>query len=154
MPSASDLEDDLRLEAQLCFTLYSATLAVGKAYGPLLAGLGITYPQYLAMLALWEEDGLTVGALGERLHLASSTLTPMLKRMEAAGLVRRTRDAVDERQVRIGLTSAGQEMRERARHLPCGITQAMGLPLDRLERLRDDLQALRRELDAAAEGGT
>lgn len=146
--------DNLDLEAQLCFALYAATLAVGKAYAPLLAELGLTYPQYLVMLALWQEDGSTVRALGERLHLASGTLTPMLKRMEGAGLIRRTRDARDERQVRIGLTPAGRDLRARATHLPCGISRAMGLPADKLARIRDDLQAIRRSLDAAAGAGS
>jgi len=144
--------DNLVLEAQLCFALYSATLALGKAYAPVLAELRLTYPQYLVMLALWREDGLTVRALGERLHLNSGTLTPMLKRMEQAGLVRRTRDKQDERLVRTGLTQAGRDLRARALHVPCAIAEVMGLPVERLLQMRDDLGELRQALEAAAPG--
>jgi len=139
--------DNLHLEAQLCFALYSATLALGKAYGPVLAGLGLTYPQYLVMLVLWQEDGLTVRALGEQLHLHSGTLTPMLKRMEQAGLVRRTRDKQDERLVRTELTQAGRDLRTRAQQVPCTIAQFMGMPTERLMQIKDDLQELRQSLE-------
>src|ERR1700733_13776837 len=98
-----DEKDALKLDSQLCFALYSTTHALTKAYAPLLERLGLTYPQYLVMLVLWESEGLTVKELGERLQLDSGTLTPLLKRLEAAGLVRRERDRRDERQVRIGL---------------------------------------------------
>lgn len=141
--------DSLGLEAQLCFALYSATLALGKAYAPILAGLRLTYPQYLVMLVLWQQDGLTVRALGEQLHLNSGTLTPMLKRMEQAGLVRRTRDKHDERLVRTELTEAGRSLRTRALHVPCTIAGAMGLPVGRLVQIKDDLQEIRQSLEAA-----
>jgi DNA-binding transcriptional ArsR family regulator len=97
----------LLLDNQLCFALYSASLAMTKLYKPLLDELGLTYPQYLAMLVLWERDGLMVSELGERLSLDSGTLTPLLKRLEAAGLVARIRDVQDERRVHITLTPAG-----------------------------------------------
>jgi len=144
--------DNLALEAQLCFALYSATLALGKAYAPVLAELRLTYPQYLVMLVLWREDGLTVRALGERLHLNSGTLTPMLKRMEQAGLVRRSRDKRDERLVRTELTLAGRELRARALHVPCAITEVMGLPIERLVQMRDDLVGVREALETATAG--
>jgi len=145
--------DNLALEAQLCFALYSATLALGKAYAPVLAELRLTYPQYLVMLVLWREDGLTVRALGERLHLNSGTLTPMLKRMEQAGLVRRSRDKQDERLVRTELTPAGRGLRARALHVPCAIIEVMGLPTERLVQIRDDLGEVREALEAATDTG-
>ena len=141
--------DNLDLEAQLCFALYSATLALGKAYAPILAELRLTYPQYIVMLVLWQQDGLTVRALGEQLHLNSGTLTPMLKRMEQAGLVRRARDKQDERLVRTELTEAGRDLRTRALHVPCRIAEVMGLPIERLMQIKDDLQEIRQSLEAA-----
>ncbi|HEX6913526.1 MAG TPA: MarR family transcriptional regulator [Longimicrobium sp.] len=108
--------DDLRLERQLCFALYSAANLTTRLYRPLLEPLGITYPQYLAMLALWERAPRSVGALGGALGLDSGTLTPLLKRLEAGGLVTRTRDAADERRVLVGLTPAGLDLRARGRH--------------------------------------
>lgn len=142
-------EEGLGLEAQLCFALYSATLALGKAYAPVLAGMGLTYPQYLVMLVLWQKDGLTVRELGARLHLESGTLTPMLKRMEQAGLVSRSRDTQDERLVRTGLTQPGRDLRAQARQVPCTIAEAMGLPVERLMQVRDDLLAIRQAMEAA-----
>jgi DNA-binding MarR family transcriptional regulator len=141
--------DNLDLEAQLCFALYSATLALGKAYAPILAELRLTYPQYIVMLVLWQQDGLTVRALGEQLHLNSGTLTPMLKRMEQAGLVRRARDKQDERLVRTELTDAGRGLRTRALQVPCRIAEVMGLPIERLMQIKDDLQEIRQSLEAA-----
>src|SRR5436190_2142305 len=113
MPTPIDNDPDqaLLLDNQLCFALYSASLAMTKLYKPLLDELGLTYPQYLAMLALWEQDGLMVSELGKRLRLDSGTLTPLLKRMEAAGLVARTRDAQDERRVHISLTASGRRLK-------------------------------------------
>ena len=147
-PGETTAEDGLALEAQLCFALYSATLALSKAYAPVLAGMGLTYPQYLVMLVLWQEDGLTVRELGRRLHLESGTLTPMLKRMEQAGLVGRSRDPHDERLVRTRLTQSGRDLRARAVQVPCTIAAAMGLPVDRLAQVRDDLLAVRQALEA------
>lgn len=145
-PSATN--DNLDLEAQFCFALYSATLALGKIYAPILAGLRLTYPQYLVMLVLWQEDGLTVRALGEQLHLNSGTLTPMLKRMEQAGLVRRNRDKKDERLVRTELTEAGRGLQARALHIPCAIAEATGLPMEKLLQIKDELQGIRQALEA------
>ena len=138
---------DLDLESQFCFALYSATLALGKVYAPMLAGLGLTYPQYLVMLVLWQEDGLTVHDLGEQLRLNSGTLTPMLKRMEQAGLVRRRRDKKDERLVR---TEAGRDLRPQAVGIPCAIAEATGLPMDRLVQLKDELEGVRQAFEADA----
>lgn len=141
--------DGLGLEAQLCFALHSTTLALGKAYAPVLEGMGLTYPQYLVMLVLWQEDGLAVRELGARLHLSSGTLTPMLKRMERAGLVSRSRDTDDERLVRTRLTQPGRDLRAQAVQVPCSIAAAMGLPEDRLMQVRDDLLAIRQAMEAA-----
>ncbi|MEI9988231.1 MAG: MarR family transcriptional regulator [Aliidongia sp.] len=141
-----DEKDALKLDSQLCFALYSTTHAVTKAYAPLLERLGLTYPQYLVMLVLWESEGPTVKELGERLQLDSGTLTPLLKRLEAAGLVRRERDRRDERQVRIGLTEAGAGLRELAGEVPRGLLCAMGLPLDEIIALKTELERLRASL--------
>ena len=108
----------LRLEHQVCFALYSASLAMTKLYKPWLDDLGLTYPQYIAMLALWEEDGLAVKQLGERLFLDSGTLTPLLKRLESNGLVARIRDLADERRVHVSLTTAGRRLKARAASVP------------------------------------
>src|SRR5262245_57775875 len=107
-------DDALLLEQQLCFALYNASRALIRAYGPLLEPLGLTYPQYLAMLILWEEKSASVKKLGERLALDSGTLTPLLKRLEQRGLVTRRRDTEDERVVRIELTPEGQKLRSKA----------------------------------------
>src|ERR1700748_2322746 len=101
------MTDDLTLDDQLCFSLYATSMAINRTYKPLLDQLGITYPQYLVLSALWEEDGRTVGAIAERLSLVSSTITPLVKRLEAASLVTRTRGARDERQVLVALTDRG-----------------------------------------------
>ena len=136
----------LRLDNQLCFALYSTTHALTKAYAPLLERLGLTYSQYLAMLVLWEGDDITVKELGARLFLDSGTLTPLLKRLDAAGLVRRLRDQRDERQVRISLTEAGRGLRDRAAEVPRGIACAIGLPLDEILALKAELEKLRATL--------
>ncbi len=147
-PSAGN--DNLDLESQFCFALYSTTLALGKTYAPVLAELRLTYPQYIVMLVLWQEDGLTVRALGEQLHLNSGTLTPMLKRMEQAGLVRRSRDKKDERLVRTELTQAGRDLRARAQGIPCRIAEIIGLPTEKLAQVKDELQGIRQSLEAGA----
>jgi DNA-binding MarR family transcriptional regulator len=144
-PSASDAW--LALDRQLCFALYSASLATTKAYKPLLEPLGLTYPQYLVMLVLWEADGLTVSQIGARLALDSGTLTPLLKRLESIGLVQRLRDTADERRVLLQLTPRGRELKARAVGVPeamaraagCGLPEAAELAA-RLKRLRDELQ--------------
>lgn len=138
-----------RVDDQLCFAVYAASHAFAKVYRPLLAELGLTYPQYLAMLVLWETDDCTVKAIGERLGLDSGTLTPLLKRLEAQGLVSRARDAGDERQVRIRLTAAGHALRSRAKKLPREIGRAIGRPLPEIIRLRQEIVRLRAALEAA-----
>ncbi len=134
-----------RLEENLCFAVYQANHAFTAAYRPLLEPLGLTYPQYLVMLLLWEADGLAVKEIGARLGLDSGTLTPLLKRMEAAGLVRRARDAADERQVRIALTPAGRAMEAEAAAifpaLACRIGEDAGALRDALLRLAEQLRA-------------
>lgn len=146
----SDPADALRLDLFLCFSLYSATHAMQRVYAPMLADLGITYPQYLALVALWQQDDQTVGALGEHLMLESSTLTPMLKRLEAAGLVSRARDPNDERQVRVRLTEAGWALRDRAAAIPGCVLEAVGLSPKELIPLKQQLDALRERLERAA----
>ena len=132
---------ELELDNQICFALYSASRAMVRAYTPLLADLGLTYPQYLVLLVLWEhpDDAVGVGELGHRLHLDSGTLTPLLKRLEGLGLVTRRRHDTDERRVIIELTPAGLALRERALGIPGEIGQRTGLPVGRLIELRDEL---------------
>ena len=139
-------EAALLLNNQLCFALYSASLAMTKLYKPLLDELGLTYPQYVVMLVLWEGDGLTVSEIGERLFLDSGTLTPLLKRLEASGLIRRQRDAEDERRVRIRLTPAGQQLQARAAGIPGCILDASRCSLSEIAALTDQVKALRQNL--------
>ena len=136
----------LGLDQHLCFALYSTSLAMTKLYKPVLEPLGLTYPQYLVMLVLWERDGLTVSQLGERLALDSGTLTPLLKRLEAAQLVQRLRDAADERRVLLQLTSAGRALKARAAAVPKALAEASGCSLGELRDLTSRLQALRLRL--------
>lgn len=140
----------LALDAQLCFALYSASLAMTKLYKPLLAPLGLTYPQYLVMLVLWESDGQPVSAIGERLSLDSGTLTPLLKRLETAGLVQRLRDAGDERRVLIQLTSGGRALKAKAEAIPKHILSATACQLDEVSSLTQRLQRLRENLAQAS----
>lgn len=136
----------LQLDHQLCFALYSASLAMTKLYKPLLDELGLTYPQYLALLALWERDGLTVSELGQRLFLDSGTLTPLLKRLEAAGLVSRLRDTADERRVLVRLTAQGRQLKTRALRIPACVLQATGCEPAEVQALTRQIQALRARL--------
>ncbi len=136
----------LALDHFLCFAIYSANHAFNRVYKPLLDELGLTYPQYLVMVVLWEKDDVTVGAIGERLFLESSTLTPLLKRLEGLGLVTRTRDRKDERQVRVGLTDAGRALRGKAAGVPACVFEASGLDVETGMRLKRDLNALRARL--------
>ncbi|MDI1273180.1 MarR family transcriptional regulator [Polaromonas sp.] len=138
----------LRLDNQLCFALYSTSLAMTKLYKPLLDELGLTYPQYLAMLVLWEKDGLTVSELSERLFLDSGTLTPLLKRLEASGLVSRLRDVQDERRVHITLTTAGRKLKSRAAGIPGCVLSATQCSIPELVTLTQQVQALRQRLVA------
>lgn len=143
-PLAAPLED------YLCFALYSANHAFHRVYKPLLEAVGLTYPQYLAMGALWAEDDRTVGQLGQQLLLESSTLTPLLKRLEALGHLTRTRDPRDERQVRLRLTPQGRALQAKAATIPACVLEASGLDLAALGRLRDEISALRERLLQAA----
>jgi MarR family transcriptional regulator, organic hydroperoxide resistance regulator len=138
----------LQLDHQLCFALYSASLAMTKLYKPLLEDLGLTYPQYLAMLVLWEADGVTVSELGDRLHLDSGTLTPLLKRLESADLVTRLRDVQDERRVLIRLTATGRKLKARAARIPGCVLQATQCDLSEVLNLTRQVQALRDRLTA------
>ena len=135
-----------QLDHQLCFALYSASLAMTKVYKPLLSALGLTYPQYLAMLALWEHDGLLVSELGDKLYLDSGTLTPLLKRLEVAGWVSRLRVVDDERRVRITLTPAGRQLKARAAHVPGCVLSASQCALPDVYQLTQQVQTLRRNL--------
>jgi DNA-binding MarR family transcriptional regulator len=144
----SNSSQALLLDNQLCFALYSASLAMTKLYKPLLTELGLTYPQYLALLVLWEQDGLGVSELGERLFLDSGTLTPLLKRMEASGLVNRLRDAQDERRVRVHLSATGRDLKSRAARLPGCVLQAAQCEVPEAITLTRQLQQLRQRLAA------
>lgn len=119
-------QQGLLLEQQLCFDVYAASRAINKAYRPLLEALGLTYPQYLVMLVLWEHEAQTVKQLGEQLQLDSGTLSPLLKRLEHAGFLQRQRRASDEREVEIQLTEAGRALRQQASNVPASIFQAIG----------------------------
>lgn len=147
MPSKSIPTDAaLLLDNQLCFALYSSSQAMTQMYKPLLEALDLTYPQYLVMLLLWEQDGQTVSALGERLYLDSGTLTPLLKRMEAKGILLRQRAKLDERRVEIFLTAQGRQLKTRAGKIPGCVLQAASCPLPELMALTKQLQALRQRL--------
>jgi DNA-binding MarR family transcriptional regulator len=138
----------LQLDHQLCFALYSASLAMTKLYKPMLDEMGLTYPQYLALLVLWERDGVTVSELGERLHLDSGTLTPLLKRLESAELVTRLRDVQDERRVLIRLTAAGRKLKARAARIPGCVLQATQCDVSEVMALTQQVQSLRDRLTA------
>jgi DNA-binding MarR family transcriptional regulator len=135
-----------RLDDFLCFAVYSASHAFNRLYKPLLDELGLTYPQYLVMVTLWERDDRTLSEIGERLFLESNTLTPLLKRMEAAGLVSRSRDPADERQVRLRLTPEGKALIEKARRVPPCVLEATGLTAEKARNLTDEIGALRSRL--------
>lgn len=151
MPTTPDAQtaDEPRLSDFLCFAVYSASHAFNRLYKPLLDELGLTYPQYLVMVTLWERNDRTVGEIGEQLFLESNTLTPLLKRMEAAGLVSRSRDPADERQVRLRLTSEGQALIGKARRVPPCVLEATGLTGTEARNLTDQISALRTRLSAS-----
>lgn len=138
----------LKLSDFLCFAVYSANLAFGKVYRPILDRLGLTYTQYVTIVALWEEDNQTVGGLGEKLFLESNTLTPILKKLETMGYVTRARDAANERHVRIALTASGKQLRETA--FAIDLTDACGLTAVDFSRLQKEIVALRNSLVEAA----
>ena len=145
-PTAPIPANWLKLDHQLCFALYSASLAMTKFYKPLLDPLGLTYPQYLVMLVLWEGDGITVSQLGERVALDSGTLTPLLKRLEASDLVRRLRNTADERRVLLRLTPVGRVLKSKAMAVPESMACASGCALDELAALTARLKALRGQI--------
>jgi DNA-binding MarR family transcriptional regulator len=144
------MQHQLGLDNFVCFAMYTATHAMNRVYKPLLESLGLTYPQYLVMVSLWQEDGLTVGGLGEKLFLESSTLTPLLKRLEAAGYVRRDRSKDDERVVVIRLSNEGIKLKEKAAAIPTCIAEATGRDATGLARLQAEIVALREALNKSA----
>ncbi|HEX3406283.1 MAG TPA: MarR family transcriptional regulator [Caulobacteraceae bacterium] len=146
----NDVDAPLQLDEFLCFAVYSATHAFNRVYQPLLRRLGLTYPQFIAMILLWENDGQSVSELGDKLYLQSNTLTPMLKRLQALGYVDRRRDTADERQVRIHLTDAGRDLSGSVSDIIGHIRQATGLTGDTASRLVEEIEALRESLDAYA----
>ncbi|MGY4493145.1 MarR family winged helix-turn-helix transcriptional regulator [Pseudomonas sp. TE3610] len=148
-PTSSAAEghcDDLLLDSQLCFALYSTSLLMTKVYKPLLQALDLTYPQYLTMMVLWEKDGLTVGEISTRLLTDPGSLTPLLKRLGAEGLLSRTRSREDERVVIVELTDRGRALREKAKTIPGCILAATGGSVERLKKLQVELLELRGNL--------
>ncbi|WP_457944270.1 MarR family winged helix-turn-helix transcriptional regulator [Vreelandella alkaliphila] len=143
---ALDPCSELELDHQLCFALYSTSLMMTKVYKPLLKELGLTYPQYLAMLVLWQEDGLTVGTLSKRLLTDPGSLTPLLKRLESDHLLIRQRSLQDERVVELFLTDKGRSLREQARHIPGCVVNASKTSVEALNQLKEDLVQLRENL--------
>ncbi|MGV7216560.1 MarR family winged helix-turn-helix transcriptional regulator [Bradyrhizobium sp. UFLA05-112] len=141
-------DQPLRLDNQICFAVYSAAHAFNRVYKPLLDRLGLTYPQYLVMLVLWERDGVPLKDIGERLFLDSGTLTPLLKRLEAAQLVKRTRSTEDERKVLIALTPQGQALKDKARSVPQSILAASDCTVPELVAMKNEIVALRDRLNA------
>ena len=142
-------QTDLTLDDRLCFSLYGAAMAVNRAYKPLLDELGITYPQYLVLAALWEKDGLAIGEIAERLALEPSTITPLAKRMEVSGLLTRRRNPENERQVVVSLTKAGGAMREQSRCLGETLLAASGLSIERLRKLNEEVRSFRDAIAAS-----
>jgi DNA-binding MarR family transcriptional regulator len=136
----------LLLDNQLCFALYSTSLLMTKAYKPLLQSIGLTYPQYLAMLVLWERDGITVGEISTRLLTDPGSLTPLLKRLEAEGLLKRTRSSVDERVVELYLTDQGRALQQQAERFPACIVESSGHNMAELMALKKEVLALRNKL--------
>ncbi|QPO12814.1 MarR family transcriptional regulator [Thalassospira sp. A40-3] len=147
----SSKDDLLQLEKFLCFSIYSAGHAFNRVYKPLLDNLGLTYPQYLVMVTLWQEDNQSVRSIGSKLYLESSTLTPLLKRLEANGLVSRKRDPEDERSVRVSLTDAGKDLRNKAEEVPPCILDATGLDIETAKRLNRDLRTMRDQMEAGGQ---
>ncbi len=141
----------LILDDQLCFALYSTSHAMSRAYREPLKRLGLTYPQYLVMLVLWEEDGISVSSVGQRLFLDSATLTPLLKRLEGMQLVERKRDATDERSVRVTLTESGRAIKREARRVPLEIAKAMGDSMHDVVDLKTRIEVLRDNLKRSVE---
>jgi DNA-binding MarR family transcriptional regulator len=131
------------LDSQLCFSLYAASIAVNRTYKPMLDGLGLTYPQYLVLSTLWEQDGLPISAIADRLSLESSTITPLVKRLESAGFLTRLRNPKDERQVLVSLTAKGGSMKEKTACLTQTLLERSGLTVDQIVKLNRQVQGLR-----------
>lgn len=144
------MTNELSLDRQVCFALYSASRATTAVYRPMLERLGVTYPQYLVLLVLWEKDGRGVREIGAELELDSGTLSPLLKRLEGMGLIERRRLSTDERRVQIHLTDAGSDLRGQARDIPQQLAGKTGMTVEDLERLRDSLTALTNALHETA----
>ncbi|WP_276529480.1 MarR family winged helix-turn-helix transcriptional regulator [Exiguobacterium oxidotolerans] len=136
------MSNPLSLDEQLCFPFYSISREITRRYRPLLEPLGLTYPQYLVMLVLWEEDQQSLKAVGERLHLDSGTLTPLLKKLEASELIRRVRNKQDERHIEITLTDKGHMLREQAELVPLALKETLGVSEEDLERVKQTLNQL------------
>ena len=149
-PADPDDPTNPKLADFLCFAIYSANLAYGRAYKPILEELGLTYTQYIAIVALWEQDNQTVSGLGAQLFLESNTLTPILKKLEGMGYLRRQRDPADERQVIVSLTDAGRRLREKA--LPMNLVKASGLTPEEFPKMQKGVVTLRNNLIKAAQG--
>lgn len=141
-----ETENALSLEAQLCFSIYSAMLGINKVYRPLLEALNLTYPQYLVMLILWEKDGINVSEICQKLFLETTTVTPLLKRLADKDIIERRKSQEDERQVLLFLTEKGRALKEQAKDIPSCVFQAMDLPLEDLKALRGNLQQLRQKM--------
>ena len=137
------LGEPLPLDAQLCFSLYSTTIAINRLYKPMLDSLGVTYPQYLVLSTLWEKDGQTISAIADRLALEPSTITPLMKRLEAAGFVSRQRNPADERQVQVFMTAKGKELRSETACLTDALLENSGLKVEEMIALNDQVQRLR-----------
>ncbi|MFX0543308.1 MarR family winged helix-turn-helix transcriptional regulator [Roseovarius sp. S4756] len=148
MTTTADAMNDLALDRQLCFPLYAASNLVARLYRPVLGPLGLTYPQYLVMLVLWESAPQSIGSLGERLHLDSGTLTPLIKRLVAGGFVSRQRDPADDRRVLVALTDKGQGLRDEAAGIPKSLVDGLAITPGELEHLRDEVQHFVRTLTA------
>ncbi|WP_299458207.1 MarR family winged helix-turn-helix transcriptional regulator [uncultured Microscilla sp.] len=137
----------LKLENQICFPMYVASRMITRAYQPMLDAMGITYPQYLVLMALWEKDEQTVNEIGQQLYLNTNTITPLLKRMEKTGIVARTRSKKDERKVMITLTEAGQALKEQAYCIPEQILNKTGLPIEGISQLKQQIYGLIRQME-------
>ncbi|MBO0344774.1 MarR family transcriptional regulator [Roseibium sp. CAU 1637] len=151
MSAADELMDALSLDRFLCFSLYSANHAMNRVYRPLLQQLGLTYPQYLAMVVLWEKNDQLVGDIGSRLHLESNTITPLLKRLESLGLISRERSLKDERQVRVKLTRKGHALKQKTKGFAGCILDASGISLEDLSALQEKISVLRNNMLKAQE---
>jgi MarR family transcriptional regulator, organic hydroperoxide resistance regulator len=147
--ASNDTCSTLQLDHQLCFALYSTSLLMTKFYKPLLQALGLTYPQYLILMTLWEEDGLSAGTISRRLMTDTGSLTPIFKRLEADGLLRRVRSTTDERVVELYLTDQGRVLRERAEEIPDCVVMASGESFEDLNALKARLETLRERLQVA-----